>query len=278
MASFLESLFGAFTGEPAMKAAQAARETLQDTFGQVIANNQAQRAESLGEIASGYQTGRNYAAPYFGEAGQNLANSGYNTIGLLGQYYAAPLQQTAGMQANALGLNGPGGTAAAQAAFQTGPGYQFQLQQGLDAINRSANAAGMGASGNMLREAQTFGQGLAAQEYNNWLKNLQTREGLYAPLAGRQADAVQEMGRNLANLDTTQANFYNQAFTDEVNRRAANRLGYTGLDVNAAGIFGPALASTDLAVGAAQQQAGANTVGLIGNVISGIGNIFRPGR
>lgn len=278
MASFLDSLVGTFTGQPAVDAANAARSTLFDVFGQVIGNNQAQRAANLEDIGTFGSLGRSTAGPYFTEAGQNLTNSGYNTIGLLGQYYGAPLTQTAAMQANALGLNGPAGTAAAQQAFQAGPGYQFQLEQGLDAVARGANAAGMLASGNMLREAQTYGQGLANQEYNNWLNNLRQRESLYAPLAGRQADAVQTMGQNLAQLDVTQAQFYNQAFQEEAARRAATRLGFTGLDVGAAGIFGPALASTDLAVGAAQQQAGANTVNTalgVGNLIS---NIFRPGR
>jgi len=278
MASFLDSLFGAFTGQPAMDAAARARDTLTQTFGEIVNRTGEQRAENLGDITAGAELGRGAAGQYFGEAGRNLLSSGYNTIGVLGQMYGAPLQQTAAMEANALGLNGPGGTAAAQTAFQTGPGYQFQLGQGLDAIQRQANAAGMGASGNMLRESQMFGQGLAAQEYNNWLNNLRQRESLYAPLGRSIADATQTMGQNLGQLDVTQAQFYNQAFNEEAQRRAAQRLGFTGLDVGAAGIFGPALASTDLAVGAASQQAGANTVNTALGVGNLIGNIFRPGR
>ena len=278
MASFLESLFGAFTGEPAMQAAQRARDTLTQTYGELTANNRNNRAENLGDITENYEIGRQAAAPFFGQAGQDL-QQGYDQSGrLLNQVYTQPLQSTAGMSANALGLNGPGGNAAATAAFQAGPGYQFALEQGLEGVTRAANAAGMGASGNMLREAQTYGQGLANQEYNNWLENVTGRESLYAPLASREADVYSEQGRQLGNLDVTQASFYNQAFTDEANRRAATRLAFAGNDVNAAGIFGPALASTDLAVGAASQAAGANTVGLIGDTIGAIGNVFRPGR
>lgn len=278
MASFLESLFGSFTGEPAVQAANAARATLLDTFGNLVVNTRTNEAENIADITQAGVQGRGAAAPYFAGAGQNLSQSGQNAIGFLNNIYGQPLTQTAGMYGNALGLGGPGGTAAAQAAFQTGPGYQFQLEQGLDAINRSANAAGMGASGNMLREAQTFGQGLASQEYNNWLNNLRQREGLYGPLARSVADVTTEQGRNLAALDTAQAQFYNQSFTDEAQRRAAQRLASAGLDVSAGGIFGPALASTDLAVGAAQMGAGANTVNTvlgIGDLVSGI---FSPGR
>jgi len=278
MASFLDSLFGSFTGEPAIQAANAARATLLDTFGNLVVGNRTQRADSLADVTAGGELGRGTAAPFFSGAEQNLAGSGGAAINYLGDIYARPLDQTANMSANALGLNGPGGNAAAEAAFRTGPGYQFRLEQGLDAINRNANAAGMGASGNMLREAQQFGQGLADQEYNSWLRNITGRENLYAPLASRQADAMTETGRNLAGLDTAQAQFYNQSFVDEANRRNANRLGFTGLDVNAAGIFGPAMASTDLAIGAAQQQAGANTVNTLTNIGSGLANIFSPGR
>ena len=278
MASFLESLFGAFTGQPAVDAANAARATLTDTFGNLVVNSRTNRAQNLEDISSEYESGRQAAAPFFGQAGQDLQQGFGQSGDLLNQVYTQPLQSTAGMSANALGLNGAGGNAAATAAFQASPGYEFQLGQGLDAINRTANAAGMGASGNMLREAQTYGAGLANQEYNNWLRNVTQREGLYAPLASREADVYSEQGRQLGNLDVTQANFYNQAYTDEANRRAAQRLSYAGLDVNAAGIFGPALASTDLAVGAAQQTAGANTVNTALGVGNLVGNIFSPGR
>lgn len=78
----------------------------------------------------------------------------------------------ADLYADANGLNGPEGVARAQQAFQTGPGYQFQLDQGLQALNRSAAAGGMGASGNALLEAQRYGQGLANQEWGSYLSRL----------------------------------------------------------------------------------------------------------
>ena len=40
------------------------------------------------------------------------------------------------MYMNSLGLNGAAGNQAAVNAFQTGPGYDFQMHQGLNAINR----------------------------------------------------------------------------------------------------------------------------------------------
>lgn len=83
-------------------------------------------------------------------------------------------RDTAGatMYANGLGLNGAAGNAAATGAFQAGPGYQFALDQGMQALTRGASAGGMLASGNTLTAANQFGQGLANQEYGNWLGRL----------------------------------------------------------------------------------------------------------
>src|SRR5258708_3360779 len=48
---------------------------------------------------------------------------------------------------NALGLNGASGNAAATAAFQNNPGYNFQLQQGENAILANQAKTGQLASG-----------------------------------------------------------------------------------------------------------------------------------
>lgn len=54
------------------------------------------------------------------------------------------------------------------------PGYQFQLQQGQQALDRVASARGNVFSGAALKEAQQFGQGLADQTFqdahNRWLQ------------------------------------------------------------------------------------------------------------
>lgn len=54
------------------------------------------------------------------------------------------------------------------------PGYQFALQQGNEAINRSAAAKGMLNSGNVLAELAKYGQGMASQGYQQQLNNLQS--------------------------------------------------------------------------------------------------------
>lgn len=53
-------------------------------------------------------------------------------------------------------------------ALQNDPGYQFRLQQGQQALERSLAAQGLGQSGAALKAAQEYGQGVAGQTYDNF--------------------------------------------------------------------------------------------------------------
>jgi hypothetical protein len=73
---------------------------------------------------------------------------------------------------NALGL-GSGGTGSINPATFTGsPGYQFQLQQGLGAVQNQATTSGGPLSGNALKALQTYGTGLANQDWYNYLSQV----------------------------------------------------------------------------------------------------------
>lgn len=76
------------------------------------------------------------------------------------------------MYQNALGLNGAAGNDAARSAFQASPGYNWQLGQGLQSIDRSAAAKGFLNSGNAATAAMGYGQGVANQDWGNWLNRL----------------------------------------------------------------------------------------------------------
>lgn len=73
---------------------------------------------------------------------------------------------------DALGVNGADGSARATGAFQTSPGYQFNFDQGMEALNRRRAAGGMLDSGNADIDAIRFGTGLADSEFGNWLTRL----------------------------------------------------------------------------------------------------------
>lgn len=115
------------------------------------------KTEGTGIIdqSSGQATG------YLNDAGQvysGLANQAQGNLG----YYK-----------DALGLNGAEGNAATMERFQAGPGYQFALDQGLSALERRAGAQGRLQGGETALDTLGYAQGLANQEYNNWLGNLQ---------------------------------------------------------------------------------------------------------
>ena len=113
----------------------------------------------------GQQSALGALSPAYNNAKSNYATNYYDP-------YSSATQGAPQMQANALGLNGAAGNEAATNAFQAGPGYQFALDQGLQALNRNAASRGMLASGNNSMDINKYAQGVANQEYGNWLNNL----------------------------------------------------------------------------------------------------------
>lgn len=89
-----------------------------------------------------------------------------------------------------LGLGGDSG--AANKAFQSylgSTGYNFQLQQGQNAIGSSAASKGLLNSGATAKALTGYGQGLASQSFNNYLGQLGglSNSGLQAGEATGQA-------------------------------------------------------------------------------------------
>lgn len=159
--------------------------------------------------AHGYlNEGQSGALGQLGQARSDLTAGGgaYAPLSALAARYG----QGGQLYGDSLGLGGAEGNQRAQQAFQAGPGYEFALSSGIDALNRRANAAGMLQGGNANRDAITFAQGLANQEYGNWqnrLKGIGDQE-----LAATQGAAAGNQANNttLAGLGVTGANLINQ--------------------------------------------------------------------
>ncbi len=90
--------------------------------------------------------------------------------------------------------------------FKASPGYSFRLQEGQDALLNASRARGMALSGGALKESQRFGEGLAADEFDTFMRRGLAAFGDYrsglAGLAGvGQAanNASQVAGSNFAN-------------------------------------------------------------------------------
>lgn len=161
--------------------------------------------------------GTSAITPLLYAMGYNVAN------GPQGQFYLtqnpnSPLQQT--FQAPTL-----------QQAEQT-PGYQFQLQQGEQAINNSAAARGGLLSGATLKDLLSYGQGLAStnyqQAYNNALTTFNTNYNTSANNVNRLSGLVtlgQNTAANVGNQGLQTANNAGQLTTSAANATAAGQVG-----------------------------------------------------
>lgn len=151
-----------------------------------MANNM---AGILAQIA-GQQQALGALAPAYDKAKAQYATNYYDP-------FSTATQGAPQMQANALGLGGAAGNEAATGAFQAGPGYQFALDQGLEALNRNAASRGMLSSGNNTQDIIKYSQGLANQEYGNYLNRL----GDFSQLGLSSAAGQTGRQNSLASLD-----------------------------------------------------------------------------
>ena len=108
--------------------------------------------------------------------------------------------------------------------YQQSPGYQFQLNQALNAGNRAAAAKGMLGSPMQQQQAQQTATQLATQDYNQYLARTL---GLYGQgLAGEQgiyntgAGISTNLGENLANALMSQCNL---AYSNATNQNQMNQ-------------------------------------------------------
>lgn len=122
-----------------------------------------------------------------------------------------------------MGLGGD--TASAIEALKADPGYQFRLDQGTQAMNRSLGAKGSLFSGKALKAAQEYGQGLADQSYQDtWRRLYDTSNAGQSAAAGmgnfgqayagNAGNLYQTSGDITANKLTNQSNITNQALSN----------------------------------------------------------------
>ena len=152
----------------------------------------------------GLQQGYDALSTNFGQ-GRDAATAQYgdakNIYAGLGDYFKTNYGGGASAYGDATGANGAEGTARARTNFTADPGYGFQLDQGLQALQRTHAAAGNLASGNADADTLKFSQGLADQSYGNYVKRLEPYLGLTAggvtTAATGTATADQHLGNTL---------------------------------------------------------------------------------
>lgn len=134
---------------------------------------------------------------------------GANAIAQLSKlegYGAGQVDPTTGVVTGA-----PAGTPDAS-AFTASPGYQFSLDQGEKAINNSLVAQGRGLSGAAVKAGTTYAQGLASQNYNDYVSQLMQQAGLGTQGINTSAAAGTAAASNDSNAFALEGNARESAY------------------------------------------------------------------
>ena len=173
-----------------------------DTAEEAARQRNAGLQQGYDALSSNYQQGRDALSSNYGKAGDLYTN-------LLSSY--APGAKAYG---DAAGANGAEGYARAKTNFQTDPGYGFQMDQGLQALQRTHAAAGNLSSGNADADTLKYATGLADQSYGKYVDRL-------APYLQGQQSATQ----GAANVNMGLGSGLNQSYQGQ---GAAANANYTG--------------------------------------------------
>lgn len=162
--------------------------------GAIISSNASQQAAS--EQTAAEEQGINTQLQMYNQTRSDL--SPYRTTG----------QSALDTIANMYGLSTGGGTntgatsGQSYANFYNSPNYQFALQQGTQAVNSSAAAEGQVMSGANQTALENYGQGLASQQFNNYMSQLLSLAGIGQSAAGMQANSNTSTANSISSLDS----------------------------------------------------------------------------
>lgn len=131
------------------------------------------------------------------QKGMGEAQNAYGDVQGMYQPYSEGGGQAFSTMGNLMGQNGQQAAHDAFATFQQDPGYQWQQDQGIQAIDRSASAGLKSQSGGTLKALQRYGQGLADQSYNQWYGRLGDLANTGMQATGQVANARSNLGNQL---------------------------------------------------------------------------------
>jgi hypothetical protein len=136
----------------------------------------------------------------------NRGRSNYDTLDSLASRYGSATN----LLLDSLGANGNDGNTRATNSYQASPGYQWQLDQGQQALERSRNRRGMLNSGNTDIDTLTYSQGLANQDYGNWQDRL-------AGFRDGEVSATTNAATGRSNIDQATSNLYQNDASNRTN-------------------------------------------------------------
>jgi len=161
--------------------------------------------QAANDQISGINQGYSQLSDLFGQGRGALSTNYAQALQPFTQNYSQANQGTTQL-GNLLGLNGASGGATAQKTLENMPGYQFALGQGSQNVLRNQAATGQLNSGATDVALQNQGQGMASQNYNNYVSQLLPFLNASNSAAGGIAGVNTGLGNQLnANL-TNQGN------------------------------------------------------------------------
>lgn len=162
---------------------------------------------STGGVQGGYGVNGNYSGDY-GMGGTTLPPDVYQRL-----TDAGLLNQTTSTTAPA-----SGGTSGAPqdrfADFYASPDYQFRLNEGMKAIERSAAAKGALRSGATMKSIGNYSQGVAAGEYGNYVNRLAALAGVGQSATDSSAAAGTNYANAVSNNNTNAGNARASAYAN----------------------------------------------------------------
>jgi hypothetical protein len=234
--SLISGLFGLGAGQKASAADTTAANTVAQAGG--AAQNYTQNELAMSQMALN---------PY-----STAGSQAFGTVGSL-------MQQAAQGTGPLASFQGSFSAPTAQQAEQT-PGYQFQLQQGQQALESSAAARGGLLSEGTGKQLEQYGQGLASTNYQQVYNN-----------------AMQQYQQQYAQFQNNQSNLYSRLMGVGQTGLSATQTG-VGANMQAAQLYGQQgqLAAGQQA-GYQAQAGGAQAIGMaglgnaVGNTVGSIG-------
>jgi hypothetical protein len=217
-----------------------------------------------------YRDQRQVAGDYLGRSLSSTESTLGSQLNLFDPFY-----RTGRSANNALAVEY--GLAPGESQFRTAPGYDFRMNEGIGAVEGSAAAAGGLMSGATMDAVNYTAQGIADQEYDDYLAGLFGMSGQGMSAGGAMAGAYgnANAGRqaaygNVANMNTNAATGYGANMFNATGTYGANMGNAFGNTFNA-------LAGTNSAFGADAANAYANQGDAAAAGYMGINNALMGG-
>lgn len=166
-------------------------------IGSSLINSSASKS-AAGQAAAADQASAQVQQNMFNQSQADLQpynTAGQQNLGIANNFYQVTADQ-AGNAWNAAQNHIP--QAMTEANLIQTPGYQFNLSQGMRAIQNSAAAKGLGVSGAALQGAAQYATGLADSTYQNQFANQQTQYNDYYNQANSKLNQLNSIYSQIA--------------------------------------------------------------------------------